>query len=65
MGFALKLDVPISETVCNFCNITDKTQQISSGNLNIIYQIPISGENNNVLNSDFVVLMFEKLNIKK
>ncbi len=66
MGFALKLDVPISETVCNSCNITDKTQQISSGNLNIIYQIPISGENNNVPNSDFVVSIdVRKIKYKK
>ena len=36
MGFALKLDLPISATVCDSCIATDKMQQISEGNLNLI-----------------------------
>ena len=55
MGFALKLDLPIRETVCNSCRSTDKMQQVSEGNLNFICSVPVSSGNNNVPNSNFSV----------
>lgn len=61
MGFALKLDLPISATVCDSCSATDKMQQISEGNLNLICRVPVSGGNNNVPNSDFSV----KIDVRK
>ena len=61
MGFALKLDLPVSATVCNSCNTTEKMQQISAGNLNLICKVPVSGENYNVPNSDFSV----KIDVRK
>lgn len=61
MGHFLTCKIPISETVCTECKIESKDQRIAQGNLNMIYNIPISSGDTDIPNKSFSV----KIDVRK
>ena len=61
MGRFLTCKIPISETVCSECKIESKDQRVAEGNLNIIYDIPISSGDTGIPNKGFSV----KVDVRK